>query len=141
MENVNQIVNAIMPYVITIVTAIAGYVAVVIKNKFEEKVNTQTKKDVVEATVNYVQQVYSALDGKEKLQKALETSIQWLNEKGINITEAEATILIEAAIKGAKEGWLSTEAKQLEVDSMKQLNEVGQTSDDTSVENPETTKQ
>ena len=108
MENVNQIVNAIMPYVITIVTAIAGYVAVVIKNKFEEKVNTQTKKDVVEATVNYVQQVYSALDGKEKLQKALETSIQWLNEKGINITEAEATILIEAAIKGAKEGWLST---------------------------------
>ena len=98
MENVNQIVNAIMPYVITIVTAIVGYVAVVIKNKFEEKVNTQTKREVVEATVKYVQQLYETLDGKEKFQKALETSTEWLNEKGVKITEAEASILIDEAV-------------------------------------------
>lgn len=104
-EQLNTIVDALMPYVITIVTAIAGYVALVIKKKFEEKINTDTKKEVVEATVKYVQQVYYALDGKDKLQKALETSVEWLNEKGIAINEAEATILIEAAVKGFKNTW------------------------------------
>ena len=105
MEQLNQFVEALMPYVITIVTAIAGYVAVVVKNKIAEKINTQTKKEVVEATVKYVQQLYETLDGKEKFQKALETSTEWLNEKGIKITETEASILIEAAVKGFKEGW------------------------------------
>ena len=108
-EAANQLVSAIMPYVITIVTAIFGYLAVRIKSKFDEKINTETKKSVIEETVKYVQQVYETLDGKEKLQKALETSIEWLNEKGIKITEAEATILIEASIKGFKEGWTSTD--------------------------------
>lgn len=112
MEQLNQIINALMPYVITVVTAIAGYVAITIKSKIDEKVNaetekisTETKREVVEATVLWVQQVYEALDGKEKLQKALGASIQWLNEKGITITEAEATMLIEASIKGFKDSW------------------------------------
>lgn len=105
MENLNQIINAIMPYVVTIVTAVFAYLAVRIKTKLEEKLNTQAKKEVAEATVNYIQQVYSALDGKEKLQKALETATEWLESKGIKVSEAEMTILIEAAIKGAKEGW------------------------------------
>ena len=124
MEQVNQIINAIMPYVVTIVTALFGYLAVRVKTKLDEKLNTQAKKEVAEATVNYVQQVYESLDGKDKLKKALETSITWLNQKGIKVTEAEMTILIEAAIKGAKEGWLSTEAKQIEVNNIKALNEV-----------------
>lgn len=116
LEQLNAIIDALMPYVITIVTAIAGYVALAIKKKFEEKINTDTKKEVVEATVKYVQQVYYALDGKDKLQKALETSIDWLNEKGIAINEAEATILIEAAVKGFKSTWEApaTEAPTLE---------------------------
>ena len=104
MDNLNQIINAIMPYVVTIVTAIFAYLAVRIKTKLEEKLNTQAKKEVAEATVNYIQQVYSALDGKEKLQKALETATEWLESKGIKVSEVEMTISIEAAIKGAKEG-------------------------------------
>lgn len=108
MENVNQIMSAIMPYVITIVTAIFGYVAVAIKSKLSKKLDTDTKKEIVSETVKYVQQVYETLDGKEKLRKALDTSIEWLNEKGIKITEAEATILIESAIKGFKDGWTTT---------------------------------
>ena len=110
MENVNQIISAIMPYVITIVTAIFGYVAVAIKNKLSKKIDTDTKKEIIGETVKYVQQVYETLDGKEKFRKALDTSIEWLNEKGIQITEAEATILIESAIKGFKEGWVTEKA-------------------------------
>lgn len=105
MDIVNQIIEAIMPYVVMIVTAIAGYVAVTIKNKLAEKLDTQTKKDVAEATVNYIQQVYEALDGKAKMEMALDTATQWLNEKGIKVSETELTILLEAAIRGAKEGW------------------------------------
>ena len=105
MEMVNQVIEALMPYVITVVTAIAGYVAVMIKNKLAEKLDTQTKKDVAEATVNYIQQVYEALDGKAKMEMALDTATQWLNEKGIKVSEVEMTILLEAAIRGAKEGW------------------------------------
>lgn len=104
-EWVNQILNAALPAVVTIVTAVAGYVAIVIKNKLTEKLNTETKRQVAEDTVKYIQQVYETLSGKEKLQKALETSVTWLNEKGITITEAEATILIESAIKGFKDSW------------------------------------
>lgn len=110
MENVNQIMSAIMPYVITIVTAIFGYVAVAIKSKLSKKIDTDTKKEIIGETVKYVQQVYETLDGKEKLRKALDTSIEWLNEKGIQITEAEATILIESAIKGFKDGWTTDKA-------------------------------
>ena len=113
MEQLNQIMNAIMPYVVTIVAALFSYLAVRVKAKFDEKINTETKRQVIADTVKYVQQVYETLDGKEKLQKALDTSIEWLNEKGIQITEAEATILIEAAIKGFKEGWTTTDTKEL----------------------------
>lgn len=112
MEQLNRILNALMPYIETIVIAIAGYVALKIKTKISEKVNaetekisTETKREVVEATVLWVQQVYEALDGKEKLRKALDASILWLSEKGICITEAEATMLIEASIKGFKDTW------------------------------------
>lgn len=104
-EQVNQIVTAIMPYVVTIVTAIFGYLAVVIKKKLTEKLDTDTKREIAESTVKYVQQLYESLDGKEKFKKALDTMIEWLNEKGIKITEAEATILIEASVKGFKDSW------------------------------------
>lgn len=118
MEQLNQIITAIMPYVVTIVTALFGYLAVRVKSKLDEKVNTQTKKEVAEATVNYVQQVFESLDGKEKLKKALETSIQWLNEKGIKVTEVEMTILLEAAIKGAKQGWNEQKLQEASVKAL-----------------------
>lgn len=110
MEYLNQFIDAVMPYVITIVTAIAGYVAVKIKNKYEEKANTDTKKQIVEDTVKYVQQVYETLDGTEKFQKAVSTATEWLNEKGLSISEAELAILIESAVKGFKDSWTSTPA-------------------------------
>lgn len=105
MEQLNQFTQAIMPYVLTIVSAVAGYVALKVKSKFEERMNQDTKRQIIEDTVKYVQQVYGTLDGATKLKKALQTATQWLNEKGINITEAEATILIEAAVKGFKDSW------------------------------------
>ena len=99
-ENLTQFINAIMPYVITIVTALLGYVSVAIKNKISKKLDTQTKKEVARATVEYVEQVYQALGGAEKLQKAIEQARLILQEKGISITEVELKMLLESAVYG-----------------------------------------
>ena len=99
-ENLTQFINAIMPYVITIVTALLGYVSVAIKNKNTKKLDTQTKQEVARATVEYVEQVYQALGGAEKLQKAIEQARLILQEKGISITEVELKMLLESAVYG-----------------------------------------
>lgn len=68
-NNLTELINAIMPYVITIVTALLGYVSVSIKNKINKKLDTQVKQEVAKLTVEYVQQVYSALMVKKNLIK------------------------------------------------------------------------
>lgn len=121
-EVLQQTMTALTPYIITIVTAIVGYWAAQIKKRFDEKLDTEAKKQVVKDTVNYVQQVYETLDGPEKLKKAIQTASEWLQEKGISVTEAELNILIESTIKAAKDGWYSEiecvkteEVKEIEV--------------------------
>lgn len=112
-ELLQQTITALVPYIVTIVTAIVGYWASQIKKKYNEKLDTEVKKQVVKDTVNYIQQVYETLSGPEKLQKAIQTSTEWLQEKGIPVTEAELNILIESSIKAAKDAWYSEESKCL----------------------------
>ena len=81
-----------------ILTGIAGYIGIVIKNLYQKYVNDQTKKDVVKTVVQGIEQIYKDLHGEEKLDKALEAASGMLAEKGINITEFELKILIEAAV-------------------------------------------
>lgn len=105
MEIVNSLIHTLMPYVITIVGALAGYVAVSIKNKLDERLNTDTKRTIAKQTVQYVQQVYQTLNGPEKLDKAINTFVELLNEKGIKVTEVETRVLIESAVKSFKGSW------------------------------------
>lgn len=105
MEIVNSLIHTLMPYVITIVGALAGYVAVSIKNKLDEKLNTDTKRTIAKQTVQYVQQVYQTLNGPEKLDKAINTFTELLNEKGIKVTDVETRVLIESAVKSFKDSW------------------------------------
>ena len=81
-----------------IFTAIAGYLGVVAKNLYQKYVNDQTKKAVVRTVVQGVEQIYKDLHGAEKLNKALEAASDMLSEKGINITDLELRMLIEAAV-------------------------------------------
>lgn len=105
MEIVNSLIHTLMPYVVTIVGALAGYVAVSIKSKLDEKLNTDTKRTIANQTVQYVQQVYQTLNGPEKLNKAINTFTELLNEKGIKVTEVETRVLIESAVKSFKDSW------------------------------------
>ncbi len=82
----------------TAVTFIAGYIGMTVKSLYKKYVDTQIKESVVKTCVKAVEQIYKDLHGEEKLQKALESASEMLIEKGINITELELRMLIEAAV-------------------------------------------
>ena len=81
-----------------VITAIAGYLGVVIKNIYEKWINDKTKKEVVKTCVHAVEQIYKDLHGEEKYNKVVEAASEILAEKGITISEFEIRMLIEAAV-------------------------------------------
>lgn len=111
MEYLNQILDILLPALASVVTVLCGILATKIKVKYEEKVDNETKKKIVETTVNYVQQVYKESKGEEKLEKALQTASQLLVEKGLTISEMELRMLIESAVYGLKQGFENKEGK------------------------------
>lgn len=95
-----------------VITAIAGYIGVVVKNIYNKYINDKTKKDVVKTCVNAVEQLYKDLHGEEKLNKCIEYVTKMLDEKGITITELEIRMFIEAAVREFKYAF-DTESAQL----------------------------
>ena len=96
----------------SIITAIAGYVGIVVKNLYEKHVNDQTKKDVVNTVVQGVEQIYKDLHGEEKLNKALDAAADMLAEKGISVTEFELKMLIEAAVASFNDAFNTTKGAE-----------------------------
>lgn len=94
--------NYLFEILATIITTLASFIGVSIKNAYTKYINTKTKKEIVKDTVNYVEQVFKDIHGAEKLNKAKEKALEWLNEKGIKISETELEILIESAVNGLK---------------------------------------
>lgn len=87
-----------MQILYTIITAIAGYIGIVVKNIFTKYINDKTKKDVAKSAVQFVEQVYKDMHGEEKLNAALSCAEEMLMEKGITVTALEMRVLIEAAV-------------------------------------------
>lgn len=87
-----------MQILYTIITAIAGYIGIMIKNIFTKYVNDKTKRDVAKSAVQFVEQVYKDIHGEEKLNAALSCAEEMLMEKGITVTALEMRVLIEAAV-------------------------------------------
>ena len=107
----NQLVDILLPVLATFLTGLFTYIGTKLKSAYEKKVNTETAKAVVEDVVKFVEQVYTDIHGKEKLQKAIEQASIILQNKGISISEAEINMLIESAVYGLNEG-LNTEQKE-----------------------------
>lgn len=82
----------------TILLGVVSFLGSKLKAKYDEYVDTKIKKDIVNATVRYVEQVFNTLHGEEKLNKAKEKAIEWLDEKGIKTSETELEILIESVV-------------------------------------------
>lgn len=87
-----------MEILFSIITAIAGYIGIVVKNLCTKYINDKTKAAVAKTAVQFVEQVYKDLHGEEKLNAALEAASEMLAEKGINVSDLEMRVLIEAAV-------------------------------------------
>jgi hypothetical protein len=81
-----------------IITAIAGYIGIVVKNLCTKYINDKTKQAVAKTAVRFVEQVYKDLHGEEKLNAALSAASEMLSEKGITVSQLELRVLIEAAV-------------------------------------------
>lgn len=93
----------------SVLTALAGYLGIVVKNLYQKYINDKTKQDVAKTCVRAVEQLYKDLHGEEKLQKALESASEMLANKGITITDIELRILIEAAVAEFNDAFNRTE--------------------------------
>lgn len=78
----------------TVLTVLFGYLGIVAKKYFDKWFAKKIAKEVV----RFTEQVYKALHGPEKLNKAMEAMSQMLEEIGIHITELEMRVLLEAAV-------------------------------------------
>lgn len=81
-----------------ILTAIAGYLGIVIKRLYEKYINDKTKQAVAKTVVQAIEQIYKDLHGDEKLNMALQSMSEMLAEKNIHISELEMRMLIESAV-------------------------------------------
>ena len=94
-EFINQYGMEIMH---VIITAIAGYIGLVVKNLCTKYINDKTKAAVAKTAVQFVEQVYKDLHGEDKLKTALSAASEMLNEKGITVSDLELRVLVEAAV-------------------------------------------
>lgn len=88
----------------TIITAVASFIGVSIKKAYTKYVDTKTKKEIIDSTVKYIEQIYKGvmISNEDKLSKAKEKALEWFNSKGLKISDTELDILIESAVNGLK---------------------------------------
>ena len=82
----------------TVVTTLAGYIALVIKNLYKRYADDQTKKEVIKTVVKGIEQLYKNLTGEEKLDFAIDNASEILENKGIVVSDLELRMLIESAV-------------------------------------------
>lgn len=104
MEFLNEIMPSLLSLVGTVVAVLLGYAGVEIKKLYNKYVDTQVEKDVVNTTVKYVEQVFTDIHGKEKLNEALSQASSILQEKGIQVSQDQLKTLIESAVYGMNQG-------------------------------------
>lgn len=90
-----QLQPALISIAVTLITAIASWLGL----KAKELLNTRIKRAIVEDTVLYVEQVAKELGSQEKFKLAKEKAIEWLNAKGLKVSETELEILIESTVQ------------------------------------------
>ena len=94
-----EIINTYgMEIIGAILTALAGVLAMAVKNLATKYINTKVKRDIARTVVQGVEQIYKDLHGEEKLGKALEAAADMLTANGITVTDLELRMLIEAAV-------------------------------------------
>lgn len=95
-----------------ILTTLAGYIGIAVKNLYTKYINDKTKQAVAKTAVQFVEQVYKDLHGDEKLNAALSAASEMLAEKGISVSDLEMRVLIEAAVAEFNNAFNKTAEKE-----------------------------
>jgi hypothetical protein len=95
-----EILKELTPAILSIATVILTFVARWLAVKLAKILDTQAKREIVEATVKYVEQVAKSvgLDAEGKKALAIAKASEWLIEKGLPVSEVELDVMIEAAV-------------------------------------------
>ena len=91
----------------TLLSIIMGYAVTQLKAYLTKKgilAELENKKKYVDIVVKAVQQLYAEANGDFKLAEAKKQLVVIFNKNGVNFTDAELNMLIEAAVKGMKDG-------------------------------------
>ena len=110
----------------TIVTAVFGYIGVVIKNLIQKYINDKTKKSIIKTCVQAVEQLYKDLHGQDKFDMCVEYASQMLENKGILISAIEIQMLIEAAVKEMNDKAKLSEALEDDEVVIEEIEEAGE---------------
>lgn len=121
MEQILEVLTpAVLNLISTIVFCALGVVGYKAKQVYQKYIDTQIEKDVVNTTVNYIEQVYKDIHGDEKLQKAINLVVENLMSKGITINEGQIEQLIESAVYGLNQGWSKLEVAEVKEEKTKE---------------------
>lgn len=93
----------LIPAVITLVGAFITWGVAQIKRIFEEKVKDETVRKIVKDVVEYVERTLKTSDNQEKFDTALSQASDWLDAKGLKISDTELKLLIEGAVNSLPE--------------------------------------
>ena len=85
----------ILVAILGIIGTVLGFIAKELVKKF---LDDKTKQTIARVCVQFVEQVYKGLHGRDKLFAALERAAEILAEKGIEFSPVEMETLIEAAV-------------------------------------------
>lgn len=100
-EVLQTVLNQLIPILVTMLTGVVSYLGMTIKNMIQKEAIEKEKKEIIQSTVNYVEQISKngTLTSAEKAEEAKDKASAWLNEKKIKISPVELDILVECAVK------------------------------------------
>ena len=113
----NEIMNAVISALGTILIALIGYVAKKTATYLDQKGITEKlnkKKYLVDIAVNAIEQIYQQEEGAVKLSKAKQEALRLLQENGLSISDTELQAFIESAVKAMNDGFNSTKDEVIE---------------------------
>ena len=99
MKYFKEFLNAYAPSMIhAAFVTIFSYIAIIIKNTYQNYMKDIQKKKVVETVCRAIEQLYPKMSGNDKLIEATNNCIQILKEKNIDVNELELRMYIESTV-------------------------------------------
>lgn len=89
--------------ILLFISFVGAFIGFSLKKLYTDICNTKEKQEIAKQVVYYVEQVYKSATSQEKLTEALTKFAELLSAKGIETTNAELRVYIEAALAAAQD--------------------------------------